>query len=107
MAKTFFVKAKYTSAGTNALLKSGGSVRRQSVEKMMNDLGGSLESFYFSLNADEAYIVCTMPDDITAAAVSLNVDSTGMVDCSIVPLLTPEDIDAAAKKVIHYRAPGQ
>ena len=41
-----------------------------------------------------------------SAAASLAINSSGMVSETIVPLLTPEDIDKACKKSIPYRAPG-
>ncbi len=84
----------------------GGTSRRQAIDKMLNDLGGKLESFYYTLNPDEAYLICELPDEITGAAVSMTVDSTGMADISITPLLTPEDIDKASHIAVNYRAPG-
>jgi uncharacterized protein with GYD domain len=107
MPQKYLVHAKYSAAGVGALLKAGGSSRKQAVQKMITDLGGHMEAFYYSINTDEAYVICDLPDLITGAAISLNVDSTGMVDINVTPLLTPEQVDEAAAKVVHYRAPGQ
>ncbi len=107
MSKKYLLHAKYTSSGVEALLKKGGSVRKAAIEKMMNDAGGKLEAFYYTLNPDEAYLILELPDDVSAAALSLHTDSTGKADVDMIALLTPEQIDEAAKKVIHYIAPGQ
>ena len=47
------------------------------------------------------------PDDASAAALSLLINSTGNVNVRLKPLLTVEDLDEAAKKTPSYRAPGQ
>src|SRR2546426_10089938 len=39
--------ASYTTKGVKGLLKEGGTGRREAVEKLVADLGGSIESFYF------------------------------------------------------------
>ncbi len=48
-----------------------------------------------------------LPDDVAAAAVAMTVTASGAVSNSTVKLLTPEQIDAAAKRSPTYRAPGQ
>jgi uncharacterized protein with GYD domain len=107
MSKKFLIRAKYTSSGVNALLQKGGTVRKEAVSKMITDAGGKLESFYYTLNTDEAYVTCELPDEITAAALALNIDATGKVDIEMILLLTPEQLDEAAHKTVHYKAPGQ
>jgi len=107
MSKKFLVRAKYTAAGVEGLLHKGGTARKQAVSKMIEEVGGKLESFYYSINTDEAYVTCELPDEITAAALALNIDSTGKVDIDMIFLLTPEQLDEAARKIVHYKAPGQ
>jgi hypothetical protein len=41
------------------------------------------------------------------AGLSLTVSATGAVAAKTVVLLTPEELDEAAKKTIAYRPPGQ
>jgi uncharacterized protein with GYD domain len=106
MAK-YLVIASYKSEGAKGLIKDGGSARRQAVEQVAKSAGGSLESFYFAFGDADAYVVVDMPDHVSAAAVSLAVNATGAVTTKTVVLLTPEDIDKAAKKGATYRAPGQ
>jgi uncharacterized protein with GYD domain len=47
-----------------------------------------------------------VPDAATAVAVSLAVNVTGTVRTSMTRLLTVEEMDAACKKTVAYRAPG-
>jgi hypothetical protein len=48
-----------------------------------------------------------LPDNVTVAALSLTINATGAVSVKVTALLTPEEIDAAAKKTLAYRPPGQ
>jgi hypothetical protein len=47
-----------------------------------------------------------VPDNESAAAIALAVNTGGGAKVSTVVLLTPEEIDAAAKRSVDYRAPG-
>jgi uncharacterized protein with GYD domain len=105
MAK-YLIRATYTAEGTGGLKKEGGSSRRAAVEKAIGGLGGRLESFYYALGETDAFLVIDVPDVVTAVAVSLSVNGTGMVRTSITALLTVEEMDAACKKTVAYRAPG-
>ena len=105
MAK-YLIKASYTSEGTKGLLKEGGSSRRATIQKLVNGIGGKLEAFYFAFGEADVYAIIDVPDAATAAALSLAINASGSVQLSTVPLLTPEEIDAASKKSVGYRAPG-
>jgi uncharacterized protein with GYD domain len=105
MAK-FLIKASYTSAGAKGILSGGGSARRSAVEEMVGGLGGSLDSFYFAFGDADAYVTVDLPDNVTAAAISLAVNAAGAVQVTTVPLLTPEEVDQAAQKSVDYQPPG-
>jgi uncharacterized protein with GYD domain len=47
-----------------------------------------------------------LPDNATAAALSLAVNKSGAVATKTVVLLTPEEMDQASKKAVDYRPPG-
>ena len=51
-------------------------------------------------------MIADLPDNVTAAALSLAVNKSGAVATKTIVLLTPEEMDQAAKKVLDYRAPG-
>ena len=105
MAK-YMIKASYTAEGVKGLLKEGGSSRKAAVAKMINGLGGNLESFYFAFGETDVYAVCDFPDAVSAAAAALAINASGAVHNAIIPLLTGEDSDLACKKSVGYRPPG-
>jgi uncharacterized protein with GYD domain len=105
MAK-FLVVASYTAEGIKGVVSKGGSARRDAVSKMAADLGGSVESFYFGFGEGDAYVTVDLPDNVSAAALGLAVTATGLVSTKTIVLLTPEEIDKAAKTKVNYKAPG-
>jgi uncharacterized protein with GYD domain len=105
--KKYLIKACYNANGVKGLIADGGTKRKTEVQKMLTGLGGKLESFYYAFGEHDAYITCELPDDISAAEVGLRVNSAGLVAISTTVLLSVEDIDAASKKSVTYRAPGE
>jgi len=105
MAK-YLVVASYTAEGIKGVISKGGSARRDAVAKMVTGLGGKVESFYFGFGEGDAYVTVDLPDNVSAAAVGLAVSATGLASTKTVVLLTPEEIDRAAKVQVGYRAPG-
>ena len=106
MAK-FLIQASYSPEGAKGLAKEGGSSRRQVLDSLVKGLGGRLESFYFAFGEADAYTIVDLPDNITAFAISLAVNQSGLVSAKTTPLLTCEEFDQAAKKPVGYRAPGR
>lgn len=102
----FLIKASYTTDGVRGLLKEGGTGRRAAIVKLIESLGGKVESFYFAYGEHDAYVISDLPDATTGIAISLAVNASGAVRLSTIPLITPEEIDAASKKSVTYRAPG-
>jgi uncharacterized protein with GYD domain len=102
----FMIKASYNPDGVRGLLKEGGSKRRAVVQKLIEGLGGKLEAFYYAWGADDAFIIADLPDEKTGIALSLTVNASGAVRLTTIPLITPEDIDAAGKTTVKYKAPG-
>jgi uncharacterized protein with GYD domain len=102
----YLLKASYTLEGVKGVVREGGSGRRDSVAKMTEALGGKLESFYFAFGDTDAYVVAELPDNKAAAAVAMAVNSAGGAQVETVVLLTPEEVDEAAKTAVAYRPPG-
>jgi len=96
----------YSQEAAKGLLEEGGSARREEVARLLQDQGGSLEAYYFAFGDVDVYVIATMPDDATAAALSLTIGAAGAARIRTVRLLDPEDVDEASKKTIGYRAPG-
>ncbi len=102
----YLVQASYTSEGAKGLLKDGGSKRRAAVEEMVKSFGGKLEGFYYALGDTDVFAIIDGQDNVTAAAASLAVNAAGLVRLKTITLLTPEEMDQAAKKGVKYRPPG-
>ena len=96
----------YTQQGTKGVIAEGGTRRREAVEKMLASVGGRLECIYFSFGSDDVMLIADIPDTVSAAAIGLAVGASGSVRGGITILLTPEEIDQAAKKLPAYRPPG-
>ena len=105
MAK-YLWKANYVGEGLKGLIKEGGTSRRAVVEKMVKSLGGKLEVFYYAFGETDLYVIADMPDNVSAAALSLIVAASGAVTLNTTVLMTPEEMDQAAKKTPSYRPPG-
>lgn len=105
MAK-FMITANYTTEGLRGLLTDGGSARVDVVRKMAESLGGHLDAMYFGFGDQDVYVVCELPDNKAAAAVSLSVGAAGGAITKTVVLLTPEEVDRATRESVDYRAPG-
>jgi uncharacterized protein with GYD domain len=107
MAK-YLISASYTAEGTKGLIKGGGgTARRTAVQQMAQAIEGKIEAFYYALGADDVYVILDAPDNVSAAAISLVTNASGAVRLKTTPLLTPEEIDQAAKKPVRYTPPGQ
>ena len=103
----YLIKASYSSEGVKGVRSKGGSSRRDAVGEMISGLGGSMESFYFALGDDDVYVIADLPDVEAAAAIALSVNASGgLSDYKTVVLLTPDEVDAAAKRSVDYRPPG-
>jgi uncharacterized protein with GYD domain len=106
MAK-YLIQGTYTADGAKGLVKDGASGRRQAVEAAIKGLGGRLESMYFPLGEWDVIAISDLPDNVTAAAMALAVNTSGAVHIRTTVLLTAEDLDQAAKKQVGYRPPGR
>ena len=102
----YLLQASYTQSGVQGVIKEGGSGRRDAIGKLLADLGGTLEAFYFAFGENDVYVIAEVPDNTTAAAISLTVGAAGAATVKTIVLLTPEEIDRATKQSVAYRPPG-
>lgn len=102
----YLLEASYTVDGVKGVQSVGGSSRRDAVAQVTESVGGKLESFYFAFGDRDAYVIVDLPDNETATALALTVNASGAVAVKTVVLLTPEEVDGAAKRSIDYRPPG-
>jgi uncharacterized protein with GYD domain len=100
-------QASYTPEGIRGLLSEGGTSRSEAIERItVEELGGVVEAFYFGFGEHDVYVIADVPDQETAAAISLAVGASGAVNVRTTVLLTPEQIDSACRKSVAYRPPG-
>ncbi len=106
MAKYLF-EARFTAEGAKGIAREGGSARRATIAKMIESLGGKLETFYFAFGDVDVYTIVDIPDSVTATAIALAVNQSGAVAMRTVVLISPEEMDKASKKAVDYRPPGR
>jgi uncharacterized protein with GYD domain len=104
----FLFQATYSPEGIKGVLKEGGTGRRAAVEAALKSLGGKLEAFYYAFGDTDVFVMVDGIDNATAAAFSMGVAQAGTLSSvKTTLLLTPEEIDQAAKKTMSYRPPGR
>ena len=102
----YLVAASYTADGVKGLMQEGGSKRHAAATAAIESVGGSVDCFYYAFGDDDVVGIVDFPDDASATALSLMINSTGAVNLKLTPLMTVEEVDAAAAKTPSYRAPG-
>ena len=102
----YLIRANYIGDGVKGLMAEGGTKRMESASAAIESVGGSIESMYYAFGDTDVFGVCEFPDDASATALSLMINSTGRVSVRLTPLMTPEEVDAAVAKTPSYRAPG-
>ena len=103
----YLAQVKYVGDGVKGLLKEGGSSRRAVVDKLIKSQGGSIEAFYYAFGDTDLYIIADLPDNASMAATALTAVAGGGVTVKTTVLMSPEELDEAAKKSPTYRPPGQ
>ena len=105
MARVLY-KVSYTKEGMQGVIKEGAVGRRATIEKLASEMGGSIASFDYAFGDTDVFVICEMPDHITAAAVATAVAASGAATIETVVLLSAEEVDQAISKNAPYRAPG-
>lgn len=101
----YLVEATYSSEGLKGLQKDKASGRREVVAKAVKGLGGTLESFYFSLGECDVVVIMDLPDASAAAAYGITISASGALRTKTTPLLTVEEVDRGLTKTFDYRPP--
>jgi uncharacterized protein with GYD domain len=103
----YLLEASYTAEGTKGLAKEGGTGRRKAVTELFKSVNGTVEAFYYAFGTTDLFVIVDVPDAVTAAALSLAVNQSGAAHLKTHVLMTPEEMDQAAKKSVAYRPPGK
>lgn len=102
----FLVQGSYTPEGLQGLIRDKASGRHAAVRRAIESLGGTLESLYYCFGDYDVMLVADLPDNVSAAAVGINVCASGLVRTKTTPLLTIEEADKAIGRTVEYRPPG-
>jgi uncharacterized protein with GYD domain len=84
--------------------------RLEVIRKAVSELGGTLEGAWFAFGERDVVLIIQMPDNVSAAALSLAVGAGGAVQGGkTTPLMSMDEGLAAFKKASTstYRAPGK
>jgi uncharacterized protein with GYD domain len=105
----YLAEGRYTSDGLRGLVREGVSRRRADIAKMIESAGGKLEALYFAFDDADFYIIADVPDNISAAALSVVANESGFVTSKIIVLMTADEMDQAMKKTttIVFLPPGE
>ncbi len=92
----YLFQGKYSQDGLALVREKGGSARREAGTAMVDAVGGKVESFNFAFGDNDLIAIVELPDNGAAAALSTSLVASGRFShFSTVPLLTPEEVDAA------------
>jgi uncharacterized protein with GYD domain len=106
MAK-YLIEATYTPEGLQGLMKDKASGRQAAVGKLLESVGGKLESVYYCFGDRDVILIVDAPDNTAVAAISLTACATGLVRIKTTPLLTVQETDKALGMKPAYRGPGR
>jgi uncharacterized protein with GYD domain len=101
----YLSEISYTREGLAGVLKEGGSRRRTAAEEVAASIGATIECFYFSFGDRDVIVIGDYPDDEAAAATAMAINASGAAVVKTTVLLTPEQVDEAARRTVTYRPP--
>lgn len=87
----YSLQTAYTPLGWAALLKDP-QHRLEAIRPVIERLGGTIVNGWFAFGEYDLLVICEMPDNISAAALSMAISAGGAVKAAkITPLMTFDD----------------
>jgi len=102
----YLYQARYTAEGLKGLITDGATRRREVADLLVSSLGGKMECLYFCFGSNDVVAIADLPDNAAAAALSITVSATGLVQGTMTPLMSAAEADKALGHNVRYRAPG-
>jgi len=103
----YMYSGNYTKEGATGLLKDGGRARKEEAERIMKEMGGSLESYYWSFGEMDFMMIVDIPEAM-AVKFSLYVGASGVFNGKLTPLIDVEGMEAATSTELpSMRLPGE
>ena len=103
----YLIEAGYTGESFAALVKDPHD-RIKQLRPVVADLGGSIETAYFAFGESDLILIVELPDNVSAAALSMAVSASGGVrQHRTTPLLTMAESVRAMEQAssVAYRSP--
>ena len=104
MAK-YLLHVHYTLQGLKGVAAKGGTAREKAAREAAESAGGSMDAFYFAFGESDVVVIADFPDHASAAALALAVGAGGGASVRTTVLVSPKEIDDAAKKQVTYQPP--
>jgi uncharacterized protein with GYD domain len=105
----YLYQGTYTHDAVKTLIKQPAN-RHEVVRKAVEEFGGRLHGAWYAFGEYDVVLIMEMPDNVSAAAMSLAVGAGGAVQGGkTTPLMSMDEGMEAFKKASHstYRAPGK
>ena len=100
-----YLIARFTAKGIQGPSKKGRRGTPRCRHQGLGEPRWQIGQFLLRLWRRRRYSIVDLPDNASAAALSLAVAQSGAVATKTVVLLTPEEMDAARNKTVDYRPP--
>lgn len=102
-----YLWVSYAKTGVRGVAREDASSRRDAVKHASESLGGKLDAVYLAFGEADLYVIGELPDNESAAALSLAANVSEGLSAETVVLMTPEEFDAATSKNMSFRPPGE
>jgi uncharacterized protein with GYD domain len=102
----YLFEIKYTVEGIRGVAGQGGTARVAAAKQAAESLGGKVEAFYFAFGESDVFVIIDLPDNQAAAALAVTATSSGTMTARTTVLITPEEMDGAARQEVAFRPPG-
>jgi len=76
----YLIQGSYSQQGLQVVFKEGGSKRREAAEQLIKGMGGRLEAYYYAFGSDDCVVIADLPSNADAAALSLAVNASRIVN---------------------------
>ncbi|MFL2984359.1 MAG: GYD domain-containing protein [Candidatus Poseidoniaceae archaeon] len=96
----YMYSGNYTAKGAAGLLEDGGTARRQETVRILTEMGGSLESYYWCYGNTDFIMIADLPSESAAIKLALSVGASGVFNGNLTPLISVADMDAAVNAEI-------
>ncbi len=94
----YMYSGNYTPKGAAGLLEDGGTARKQETLRILTEMGGSLESYYWCYGNTDFIMIADIPSESAAIKLALQVGSSGVFNGNLTPLISADEMDAAVNE---------